>query len=144
MKSGPIHPARVEIGDRSHQGVNRPFSPRSELPDYLFRVMKRSLIILAAITAFAAPGSASALPRFAGELMVASVQQFRARQDDGQRVSLSEVVRRLRASRQGQMLDAQATVRDGRAIYVIIWEYPGGRIGNIIVDQRTGAVLGEN
>lgn len=106
--------------------------------------MKRSLVILAAVTALAAPAPATAFPWFAGELMVASAQQFRARQDDSQRVSLSEVVRRLRASRQGQMLDAQATVRDGRAIYVIIWEYPGGRIGNIIVDQRTGAVLGEN
>ena len=42
------------------------------------------------------------------------------------------------------MLDAQATTRGGRAIYVVIWEYPGGRIGNIYVDARTGAVIGED
>lgn len=106
--------------------------------------MKRLFVLFAAVTALTAPAAASADPMVAPTISIASYQQFRARQDDGPRVSLSEVVRRLRASRQGQMLDAQATVRDGRAIYVIIWEYPGGRIGNIIVDQRTGAVLGEN
>jgi len=104
--------------------------------------MKRFLVLFAAVTALVAPAAVSAAP--AADFVLASYQQFRARQDDSQRVSLSEVVRRLRASRQGQMLDAQATTRDGRAIYVIIWEYPGGRIGNIFVDQRTGAVIGEN
>jgi uncharacterized iron-regulated membrane protein len=106
--------------------------------------MKRYLILLAAAAVLAAPPAASASQMTGSLLASASAQQFRARQDDGQRVSLSEVVRRLRASRQGQMVDAQATTRDGRAIYVIIWEYPGGRIGNIYVDQRTGAVLGED
>ncbi|MBN8552276.1 MAG: PepSY domain-containing protein [Caulobacterales bacterium] len=106
--------------------------------------MKRYLILLAAAAALAAPPAASASPAMEALATAAGYQQFRARQDDGPRVSLSDVVRRLRATRQGQMLDAQATTRDGRAIYVIIWEYPGGRIGNIYVDQRTGAVLGEN
>jgi len=106
--------------------------------------MKRYLVLLAAAAALAAPAVASATPAAGPVLSPVNFQQFRARQDDGPRVSLSDVVRRLRASRQGQMVDAQATTRDGRAIYVIIWEYPGGRIGNIIVDQRTGAVLGES
>ena len=144
MLNGPIRPRRVEVGADTLQTVNWPFSPRSEASTYLLVVMKRYLVLFAAATALMAPATASADPVIAPELTPISYQQFRARQDDGPRVSLSEVVRRLRASRQGQMLDAQATTRDGRAIYVIIWEYPGGRIGNIYVDQRTGAVLGES
>ncbi|WP_156893962.1 hypothetical protein [Brevundimonas aveniformis] len=106
--------------------------------------MKRLLVLFAAAAALSAPAVTFAAPAVSVEVSALSYQQFRARQDEGQRVPLSDVVRRLRASRQGQMLDAQATTRDGRAIYVIIWEYPGGRIGNIYVDQRTGAVLGED
>lgn len=106
--------------------------------------MQRILVSLAAAAVLAVPTLVSAQPAPAPEVTHATYQQFRARQDEGPRVSLSDVVRRLRASRQGQMLDAQATTRDGRAIYVIIWEYPGGRIGNIYVDQRTGQVLGED
>ena len=70
--------------------------------------------------------------------------QVAAQGQAGQRISLSDVVRRLRASRQGSMLDAREGLRFGRAVYVIVWEYPGGRIGNIYVDQRTGAVVGED
>lgn len=106
--------------------------------------MKRSVLLLAALAAFAAPAAAQADQASGPELTRVQYRQDRGRDDDGQRVSLSEVVRRLRATRQGSMLDAQATSRGGRAVYVIIWEYPGGRIGNIYVDQRTGAVLGED
>ena len=67
-----------------------------------------------------------------------------ARDDDRPRWSLSEVVRRLRGSRQGQMLDARESSYGGRPVFVIIWEYPGGRVANIYVDQRTGAVIGED
>lgn len=105
--------------------------------------MKRSVVILAALAALAVPAAAHAGTETQVRPPEATLVA-QQRGDDGQRVSLSEVVRRLRATRQGSMLDAQATTRGGRAIYVVIWEYPGGRIGNIYVDQRTGAVIGED
>lgn len=106
--------------------------------------MKRSVLLLAALAALAAPAVAQA-ETTAIQARPEAVLVSQARGDDqGPRISLSEVVRRLRATRQGSMLDAQATTRGGRAIYVVIWEYPGGRIGNIYVDARTGAVIGED
>jgi uncharacterized membrane protein YkoI len=106
--------------------------------------MKRSVLLLAALAALAAPTAAQA-ETAVSQARPEAILIAQARGDDeGPRISLSEVVRRLRATRQGSMLDAQATTRGGRAIYVVIWEYPGGRIGNIYVDARTGAVIGED
>lgn len=106
--------------------------------------MKQSVLLLAAVAALAVPAAARAeTDAQAVRPEVTLVAQSRGG-DEGARISLSEVVRRLRATRQGSMLDAQATTRGGRAIYVVIWEYPGGRIGNIYVDARTGAVIGED
>ena len=105
--------------------------------------MKRSVLLLAALAALAAPAAAQAETAVA-QARPEAVLVAQARGGDEGRISLSEVVRRLRATRQGSMLDAQATTRGGRAIYVVIWEYPGGRIGNIYVDARTGAVIGED
>ena len=104
--------------------------------------MKRSVLILAALTAFAAPATAQALERADGAHLI-QARQDRSRGGDARRVSLSEVVRRLRATRQGDMLDANESRRGGRAVYVIVWEYPGGRIGRIYVDQQSGSVIGE-
>ena len=105
--------------------------------------MKRSVLLLAALAALAAPAAAQAETTVT-QARPEAILVAQVRDDDGPRISLSEVVRGLRASRQGSMLDAQATTRGGRAIYVVIWEYPGGRIGNIYVDARTGAVIGED
>ena len=105
--------------------------------------MKRSVLLLAALAALAAPAAAQA-ETVVAQARPEAVLVAQARGGDEGRISLSEVVRRLRATRQGSMLDAQATTRGGRAIYVVIWEYPGGRIGNIYVDARTGAVIGED
>lgn len=105
--------------------------------------MKRSVLLLAALAALAAPAAAQAQTAVA-QARPEAVLVAQTRGGDEGRISLSEVVRRLRATRQGSMLDAQATTRGGRAIYVVIWEYPGGRIGNIYVDARTGAVIGED
>ena len=104
--------------------------------------MKRSVLLLAALAALAAP--AAQAQTVVAQARPEAVLVAQARGGDEGRISLSEVVRRLRATRQGSMLDAQATTRGGRAIYVVIWEYPGGRIGNIYVDARTGAVIGED
>ena len=105
--------------------------------------MKRSVLLLAAMAALSVPAAAQA-ETSAIQARPEAMLVSQARGGDEDRISLSEVVRRLRATRQGSMLDAQATTRGGRAIYVVIWEYPGGRIGNIYVDARTGAVIGED
>lgn len=105
--------------------------------------MKRSVLLLAALAALSVPAAAQA-ETAAIQARPEAILVAQARGGDEDRISLSEVVRRLRATRQGSMLDAQATTRGGRAIYVVIWEYPGGRIGNIYVDARTGAVIGED
>lgn len=106
--------------------------------------MKRSALLFTVLVALSAPLAAHAETAAAQQARPEATLVAQARGGDDQRISLSEVVRRLRASRQGSMLDAQATTRGGRAIYVVIWEYPGGRIGNIYVDARTGAVIGED
>ncbi|WP_296817787.1 hypothetical protein [Brevundimonas sp.] len=109
--------------------------------------MKRLLILAAALIATAAPAAAEAAQPVAGFIQAQYRQQDRnlgAREDDRPRWSLSEVVRRLRGSRQGQMVDARESTYGGRPVYVIIWEYPGGRIANIYVDARTGGVIGED
>jgi len=105
--------------------------------------MKRSVLLLVAMAALSTPAVAQA-ETSAIQARPEAMLVSQARGGDEDRISLSEVVRRLRATRQGSMLDAQATTRGGRAIYVVIWEYPGGRIGNIYVDARTGAVIGED
>ncbi len=108
--------------------------------------MNRRLVLLAALIATAAPVAAEAAQPMPG-FSPAQYRQDRdrsARDDDRPRWSLSEVVRRLRGSRQGQMLDARESSYGGRPVFVIIWEYPGGRVANIYVDQRTGAVIGED
>lgn len=108
--------------------------------------MKRRVLLFAALVAFASPAAAQAV----ASPPAASWQQAQDRRGGrggdaaGQRMSLGEIVRRLRASRQGQMLDARPSTMGGRDVYVIVWEYPGGRIGNIYVDQRTGSVVGED
>ena len=105
--------------------------------------MKRPVLLFAALVAFASPAAAQVA--VSGPAAWQKVQNRRGGGDEaGARMSLGEIVRRLRSSRQGQMLDARPSNQGGREIYIIVWEYPGGRIGNIYVDARTGSVLGED
>lgn len=60
-------------------------------------------------------------------------------QDEQPRVSMAEAVRRASAGRQGRFLGAS----DRGGTIVIRWEYPGGRVADIMVDGRTGRVIGE-
>lgn len=55
------------------------------------------------------------------------------------RVDLGDIVRRVSAGRPGRMLGVSPR-GDG---YVVRWEYPGGRVGDIMVDGRSGRVTGE-
>lgn len=55
------------------------------------------------------------------------------------RADLGAIVRGVSAGRPGRMLGVSPR-GDG---YVVRWEYPGGRVGDIMVDGRTGRVTGE-
>ncbi|HYD28929.1 hypothetical protein [Brevundimonas sp.] len=60
-------------------------------------------------------------------------------QDHGPRVSVGAAVQRASAGRPGRFLGAS---NRGDTI-VVRWEYPGGRVADIMVDGRTGRVIGE-
>jgi hypothetical protein len=60
-------------------------------------------------------------------------------QDDRPRVSVGEAVQRASSGRPGRFLGAS---NRGDTI-VVRWEYPGGRVADIMVDARSGRVVGE-
>ncbi|KQW82490.1 hypothetical protein [Brevundimonas sp. Root1279] len=62
----------------------------------------------------------------------------RETQDDRPRVDMGEAVQRASAGRPGRFLGARNS-GDG---VVVRWEYPGGRVADIMVDGR-GRVIGE-
>ncbi|MDO1558127.1 hypothetical protein Q0812_01620 [Brevundimonas sp. 2R-24] len=101
----------------------------------------RSILVVLAL-AVAAPTTAEA--QVQGGLGM-QLRQERAREESrgGRRVELGEVVRRLQSSRPGRMLGAREQGGGDRVVYVIRWEYPNGRVSDIMVDARTGAVIGE-
>lgn len=55
------------------------------------------------------------------------------------RVSMGAAVQRASSGRPGRFLGAS---NRGDTI-VVRWEYPGGRVADIVVDGRTGRVIGE-
>ncbi|HYC97373.1 hypothetical protein [Brevundimonas sp.] len=64
-----------------------------------------------------------------------------SREQSGQapRVSVGAAVQRASAGRPGRFLGAS----DRGDTIVVRWEYPGGRVADIMVDGRTGRVIGE-
>lgn len=63
----------------------------------------------------------------------------RPQQEERPRVSIGEAVQRASSGRPGRFLGAS----DRGGTIVVRWEYPGGRIADIMVDGRTGRVIGE-
>ncbi|HEX8661802.1 MAG TPA: hypothetical protein VF686_08035 [Brevundimonas sp.] len=63
----------------------------------------------------------------------------RQQQEERPRVSMGEAVQRASSGRPGRFLGAS----DRGGTIVVRWEYPGGRIADIMVDGRTGRVIGE-
>lgn len=61
------------------------------------------------------------------------------REDERPRISMGAAVQRASAGRPGRFLGAS---NRGDTI-VVRWEYPGGRVADIMVDGRTGRVIGE-
>lgn len=66
-------------------------------------------------------------------------QNERQQQDERPRISIGEAVQRASSGRPGRFLGAS----DRGGTIVVRWEYPGGRIADIMVDGRTGRVIGE-
>ena len=60
-------------------------------------------------------------------------------QQEERRISVGEAVQRASSGRQGRFLGAS---NRGDTI-VVRWEYPGGRVADIMVDARSGRVVGE-
>ena len=58
---------------------------------------------------------------------------------EGRRLPLSEVFQRLRARYGGSQVDV---LEDRGSVYVIRWKTGEGRVIDLTVDARTGAVLG--
>lgn len=63
----------------------------------------------------------------------------RDQEDERPRVSMGEAVQRASSGRPGRFLGAS---NRGDTI-VVRWEYPGGRVADIMVDARSGRVVGE-
>lgn len=105
-----------------------------------------ALLVALAITALPM-GEAAAQTR--GDFRAqgdSSRERERSRDDDRRspsvgnapRMELGDIVRRVSAGRQGRMLG----VSPSGFGYVVRWEYPGGRVADIMVD-RNGRVMGE-
>lgn len=102
--------------------------------------MQRTFALFIAGFLALAPLSADAQDRGRGDRDREQGRVARERQQDERPgVSMAEAVRRASAGREGRFLGAS---NRGGAI-VVRWEYPGGRIADILVDGRTGRVIGE-
>jgi hypothetical protein len=99
-------------------------------------MIRPSAILLAALIAAAPLSQAAAQDRGSrGDRPERQQQQ----QDERPRVSVGEAVQRASSGRQGRFLGAS---NRGDTI-VVRWEYPGGRVADIMVDARSGRVVGE-
>jgi Ni/Co efflux regulator RcnB len=99
-----------------------------------------TVLILAALIAAAPLSQAAAQDR--GERNERQQSESRrpdSRQQDERRVSVGDAVQRASSGRQGRFLGAS---NRGDTI-VVRWEYPGGRVADIMVDARSGRVVGE-
>ncbi|HYC69307.1 hypothetical protein [Brevundimonas sp.] len=97
--------------------------------------------ILAALLA-AAPLSAAAQDRGDRDGRDGDRQRERPQReqsDERPRVSVGAAVQRASSGRPGRFLGAS----NRGDMIVVRWEYPGGRVADIMVDGRTGRVIGE-
>ena len=99
---------------------------------------RMNVYILAALVA-AAPLSAAAQDRGDRDRGRERERPSAEREDERPRISMGAAVQRASAGRPGRFLGAS---NRGDTI-VVRWEYPGGRVADIMVDGRTGRVIGE-
>ncbi|MFN5083583.1 MAG: hypothetical protein ACK5WW_03355 [Brevundimonas sp.] len=100
------------------------------------------------LVALALGAVTAALPAGGAQTLVAGpfatqLRQSEAREEtrEGRRMELGELLRRVAAGRPGRMVPGGVQPRGD--VYVIQWEYPGGRVVDITVDARTARVLEE-
>lgn len=96
--------------------------------------MKRTSALIAAALVAAAPMAAVAQDRERPQR-----PDRREQADERPRVSMAQAVQRASAGRPGRFLGAS----NRGDLIVVRWEYPGGRVADILVDGRTGRVIGE-
>jgi hypothetical protein len=102
-------------------------------------MQRTSALLIAGLLAFF-PLTAEAQDRGRGDRDRDQGRVARERQQEQRPgVSMAEAVRRASSGREGRFLGASN--RGGTV--VVRWEYPGGRIADILVDGRTGRVIGE-
>ena len=102
--------------------------------------MKRTSAIILATLIAAAPMAAGAQDRGRDRPGERPDRQDRREQSDERPgVSMAQAVQRASAGRPGRFVGASN--RGG--LIVVRWEYPGGRVADILVDGRTGRVIGE-
>lgn len=97
--------------------------------------MTRTPVYILALLLAAAPLSAAAQDRGDRDRGRASVE----RQEERPRISVGAAVQSASAGRPGRFLGAS----NRGDMIVVRWEYPGGRVADIMVDGRTGRVIGE-
>lgn len=97
--------------------------------------MKRILASTVAALALVSPLTAQAQAREPRD----ERPPARETREERPRLSLGEAAQRASAGRPGRFLGAS----DRRGVIVVRWEYPGGRVADIMMDSRTGRVLGE-
>jgi len=106
-------------------------------------MFRPSILFMAALLASAplTEAAAQSRERFGGDRFSGEMRQNRAREEsrDGQRIDGSEAVQRVRAGRSGHMVPGG--FQDRGDTFVVRWEYPDGRIADIVVDARTGRII---
>lgn len=98
-------------------------------------MIRPSAILFAALIAAAPLSQAAAQDRG----LRGDRAEQRQQQEEQPRVSVGEAVQRASSGRPGRFLGAS----NRGDIIVVRWEYPGGRVADIMVDARTGRVVGE-
>lgn len=105
-------------------------SPMTRMPAYILA----ALLAAAPLSAAAQDRGDRGRDRDRGDERPSAEQR-----DERPRVSVGAAVQRASAGRPGRFLGAS---NRGDTI-VVRWEYPGGRVADIMVDGRTGRVIGE-
>lgn len=121
---------------RDPETVKYVYIPRSAVVQSLGSrpsLMTRTPVYILAALLAAAPLSAVAQDR--GDRGRAPVD----RQEERPRISVGAAVQSASAGRPGRFLGAS----NRGDVIVVRWEYPGGRVADIMVDGRTGRVIGE-
>ena len=99
--------------------------------------MNRTPAFLLAALIAATPFGAAAQDR--GDRDRDRERPAREQMEDRARISVGEAVQRASSGRAGRFLGAS----DRGGMIVVRWEYPGGRVADIMVDARSGRVVGE-